>query len=421
MNILIIGSGGREHALAWKIAQSPNCTQLFIAPGNPGTALCGINVALQINDFEGLKKFSLDNDISMIVVGPEAPLVDGITDAFKSDDTKHIRVLGPSTNAAQLEGSKAFAKQFMQKYDIPTAAYLEVSQENISEGMSFLDSLSGPYVLKADGLAAGKGVLIVDKVETAKENLAEMLNGQFGKASEKVVIETFLDGIEFSVFALTDGKDFIILPEAKDYKRIGEGDTGLNTGGMGAVSPVPFIDDDMWQKVINTIVKPTIDGIHAEGMDYKGFVFFGLIKVGNDPFVIEYNCRMGDPETEVVFPRIESDIVTLFADVFTGNLKNTQLQISQKSAATVMMVSGGYPGDFEKHKVISGADQVSSSIVFHSGTTQKDGNIVTNGGRVMAITTLHEDFKEAVKISLANADQIDYDGKNYRRDIGFDL
>lgn len=421
MNILIIGSGGREHALAWKIAQSPNCTQLFIAPGNPGTALCGINVALQINDFEGLKKFSLDNDISMIVVGPEAPLVDGITDAFKSDDTKHIHVLGPSAYAAQLEGSKAFAKQFMQKYNIPTAAYLEVSQENIAEGMSFLDTLSGPYVLKADGLAAGKGVLIVDKVETAKENLAEMLNGQFGKASEKVVIETFLDGIEFSVFALTDGKDFVILPEAKDYKRIGEGDTGLNTGGMGAVSPVPFVDDDMWQKVINTIVKPTIDGIHAEGMDYKGFVFFGLIKVGNDPFVIEYNCRMGDPETEVVFPRIESDIVTLFADVFTANLKNTQLQISEKSAATVMMVSGGYPGDFEKHKVISGADEVTSSIVFHSGTTQKDGNTVTNGGRVMAITTLHEDFREAVKISLANADQIDYVGKNYRRDIGFDL
>lgn len=421
MNILIIGSGGREHALAWKITQSPNCTQLFIAPGNPGTALCGINVALQINDFEGLKKFSLDNDISMIVIGPEAPLVDGITDAFKSDDTKHIHVLGPSAHAAQLEGSKAFAKQFMQKYDIPTAAYLEVSQENISEGMSFLDSLRGPYVLKADGLAAGKGVLIVDKVETAKENLAEMLNGQFGKASEKVVIETFLDGIEFSVFALTDGKDFVILPEAKDYKRIGEGDTGLNTGGMGAVSPVPFVDDDIWQKVINTIVKPTIDGIHAEGMDYKGFVFFGLIKVGNDPFVIEYNCRMGDPETEVVFPRIESDIVTLFADVFTGNLKNTQLQINEKSAATVMMVSGGYPGDFEKYKVISGADEVTSSIVFHSGTTQKEGNTVTNGGRVMAITTLHEDFREAVKISLANADRIDYDGKTYRRDIGFDL
>lgn len=421
MNILIIGSGGREHALAWKIAQSPNCTQLFIAPGNPGTALCGINVALQINDFEGLKKFSLDNDISMIVVGPEAPLVDGITDAFKSDETKHIHVLGPSAHAAQLEGSKAFAKQFMQKYDIPTAAYLEVSQENISVGMSFLDSLSGPYVLKADGLAAGKGVLIVDRVETAKENLAEMLNGQFGKASEKVVIETFLDGIEFSVFALTDGKDFVILPEAKDYKRIGEGDTGLNTGGMGAVSPVPFVDDDMWQKVINTIVKPTIDGIYEEGMDYKGFVFFGLIKVGNDPFVIEYNCRMGDPETEVVFPRIESDIVTLFADVFTGNLKNTQLQISEKSAATVMMVSGGYPVDFEKHKVISGADEVTSSIVFHSGTTQKEGNTVTNGGRVMAITTLHEDFREAVKISLANADRIDYDGKTYRRDIGFDL
>jgi len=421
MNILIIGSGGREHALAWKIAQSPNCTQLFISPGNPGTALCGINVALQINDFEGLKKFSLDNDISMIVVGPEAPLVDGIADAFKSDDTKHIQVLGPSAYAAQLEGSKAFAKQFMQKYDIPTAAYLEVSQENINEGMSFLDSLSGPYVLKADGLAAGKGVLIVDKVETAKENLAEMLNGQFGKASEKVVIETFLDGIEFSVFALTDGKDFVILPEAKDYKRIGEGDTGLNTGGMGAVSPVPFVDENKKKKVINTIVKPTIDGIHTEGMDYKGFVFFGLIKVGNDPFVIEYNCRMGDPETEVVFPRIESDIITLFSDVFNGNIKNTQLKVSEKSAATVMMVSGGYPGDFEKHKVISGADQVTSSIVFHSGTTMKDGNIMTNGGRVMAITTLHEDFKEAVKISLANAAQIDYDGKTYRRDIGFDL
>ncbi len=421
MNVLIIGSGGREHALAWKIAQSPNCTQLYIAPGNPGTAYCGINVDIQINDFEGLKKFSLENNVSLVVVGPEAPLVDGIVDAFGTEETRHINVLGPSAYAAQLEGSKAFAKRFMQKYNIPTAAYLEVDQQNIKEGLSFLDSLSGPYVLKADGLAAGKGVLIVDHIDTAKKNLVEMLDGQFGKASEKVVIESFLDGIEFSVFALTDGKDFVILPEAKDYKRIGEGDTGLNTGGMGAVSPVPFVDSEMWQKVTDRIVKPTIDGIHAEAMNYKGFVFFGLIMVGNDPFVIEYNCRLGDPETEVVLPRIKSDIVDLFNDVFKGNIKDTQLKISEESAATVMMVSGGYPGEFDKHKIISGAEDVSTSIVFHSGTTQKEDNIVTNGGRVMAITTLNKDFREAVKISLTNADHIQYDGKNYRKDIGFDL
>lgn len=421
MNVLIIGSGGREHALAWKIAQSKICTQLFIAPGNPGTALCGINVEIQVSDFEALKKFSLDNDISLVVVGPEAPLVEGITDAFSAKETNHINVLGPSAYAAQLEGSKAFAKRFMHKYHIPTAAYLEVDKHSINEGLLFLDTLTGPYVLKADGLAAGKGVLIVDNVETAKENLVEMLEGQFGKASERVVIETFLDGIEFSVFALTDGKDFVILPEAKDYKRVGEADTGLNTGGMGAVSPVPFVDSTMWQKVIDQIVKPTIDGINAEGMHYNGFVFFGLIKVENEPYVIEYNCRLGDPETEVVLPRIESDILALFNDVFIGNITQTHLEITEKSAATVMMVSGGYPGDFEKHKVISGAHQVSSSIVFHSGTSQKDGKIVTNGGRVMAITTLHDDFKEAVKISMSNADRIQYDNKYYRKDIGFDL
>lgn len=421
MNILILGSGGREHALAWKISQSKLCRQLFIAPGNAGTSLCGINVPIQVNEFDAIKDFCLKNDIHLLVVGPEGPLVEGITDNFRTNETKHIGIIGPSAYAAQLEGSKAFAKKFMQKYDIPTAAYLEVTHENLDLGFEFLDSLKAPYVLKADGLAAGKGVLIIDELSEAKNQLNEMLSGKFGKASETVVIEEFLSGIEFSVFALTDGKDYILLPEAKDYKRVGEGDTGLNTGGMGAISPVPFVDKILWEKVIDRIVKPTIEGISAEKMDYTGFVFFGLITVKGEPFVIEYNCRLGDPETEVIIPRINDDLVTLLHDAINGNLKDKILSISDKSAATVMMVSGGYPGDFEKYKVINGTENINTSLVFHAGTISKEGKILTNGGRVLAVTTLNHDFKKAVEVSLKNVEEISFEGKYYRRDIGFDL
>lgn len=421
MNILILGSGGREHALAWKISQSKLCRQLFIAPGNAGTSLCGINVPIQVNEFDAIKDFCLKNDIHLLIVGPEGPLVEGITDNFRTNETKHIGIIGPSAYAAQLEGSKAFAKKFMQKYDIPTAAYLEVTHENLDLGFEFLDSLKAPYVLKADGLAAGKGVLIIDELSEAKNQLNEMLSGKFGKASETVVIEEFLSGIEFSVFALTDGKDYILLPEAKDYKRVGEGDTGLNTGGMGAISPVPFVDKILWEKVIDRIVKPTIEGISAEKMDYTGFVFFGLITVKGEPFVIEYNCRLGDPETEVIIPRINDDLVTLLHDAINGNLKDKILSISDKSAATVMMVSGGYPGDFEKYKVINGTENINTSLVFHAGTISKEGKILTNGGRVLAVTTLNHDFKKAVEISLKNVEEISFEGKYYRRDIGFDL
>lgn len=422
MNILIIGGGGREHAIAKKVAESPLCTQLYIAPGNPGTALCGDNIDIKVSDIDGIKTFCLSNDVKMVIVGPEAPLVDGITDAFRSDDTRHISIIGPDAYAAQLEGSKAFAKKFMDKYQIPTAGYLEVHQNNLADGLQYLESLSPPYVLKADGLAAGKGVLIISDIAEAKSELQSMLSGKFGQASTRVVIEEFLSGIEFSVFALTDGKDYVLLPEAKDYKRIGEGDTGLNTGGMGAISPVPFVDETMWQKVINNIVKPTIDGLHKEKMDYTGFVFFGLINVAGEPFVIEYNCRMGDPETEVVIPRIESDLVKLFKDAVDKNLSNAQLDITSKSAATVMMVSGGYPSDFEKNKVISGLETVTSSMVYHAGTSMSEsGDIITSGGRVLAVTTLDDDFKIAVKTSLKNADKISFEGKYYRRDIGFDL
>ena len=421
MNILILGSGGREHALAWKISKSKLCRQLFIAPGNAGTSLCGINVPIQVNEFDAIKDFCLKNDIHLLIVGPEGPLVEGITDNFRTNETKHIGIIGPSAYAAQLEGSKAFAKKFMQKYDIPTAAYLEVTHENLDLGFEFLDSLKAPYVLKADGLAAGKGVLIIDELSEAKNQLNEMLSGKFGKASETVVIEEFLSGIEFSVFALTDGKDYILLPEAKDYKRVGEGDTGLNTGGMGAISPVPFVDKILWEKVIDRIVKPTIEGISAEKMDYTGFVFFGLITVKGEPFVIEYNCRLGDPETEVIIPRINDDLVTLLHDAIYGSLKDKILSISDKSAATVMMVSGGYPGDFEKYKVINGTENINTSLVFHAGTISKEGKILTNGGRVLAVTTLNHDFKKAVEISLKNVEEISFEGKYYRRDIGFDL
>ncbi|MBK9582662.1 MAG: phosphoribosylamine--glycine ligase [Saprospiraceae bacterium] len=421
MNILILGSGGREHAFAKKISESKRCKQLFIAPGNPGTAQFGINVPIQVTDIASVKQFCLNNKMDMLVVGPEAPLVEGITDAFRSEETKHIGVIGPDAFAAQLEGSKAFAKSFMKKYHIPTAGYLEVTTENIEAGFAFLDSLASPYVLKADGLAAGKGVVILPDLAEAKEELRAMLSGKFGAASSKVVIEEFLDGIEFSVFALTDGQHYVLLPEAKDYKKIGEGDTGLNTGGMGAISPVPFVDDTLWQKVIDKIVTPTIEGIKSENMDYTGFVFFGLIKVGNEPFVIEYNCRMGDPETEVVIPRIEDDLVEVFQDAISKKLEGKKLTFSSQSAATIMLVSGGYPGDFEKYKRITGVDDVQDSIVFHAGTTEKDGDILTSGGRVMAITSVAENFQEAIRISLKNAEKIHFEGKYFRRDIGFDL
>ncbi|MBK8515154.1 MAG: phosphoribosylamine--glycine ligase [Saprospiraceae bacterium] len=421
MNILIVGSGGREHALAWKIAQSDHCKNLYIAPGNAGTGLCGTNVDIDILDIGNLRQFSLENRVDLLVVGPEAPLVEGITDSFRIGDTKHINIIGPSAYAAQLEGSKAFAKKFMQKYDIPTAAYMEVSRVNLTSGVKFLEELKPPYVLKADGLAAGKGVLIIDDLTEAKAQLKDMLDGKFGKASEIVVIEEFLSGIEFSVFALTDGKSYVLLPEAKDYKRIGEGDTGLNTGGMGAISPVPFIDDLLWKKVVQSIVEPTIKGIAAEKMDYTGFVFFGLISVGGEPMVIEYNCRLGDPETEVIIPRIKSDLLQLFRDAVSGNLKDAKMEVDSRSASTVMMVSGGYPGDFDKGKLINGSEKIKSSLIFHGGTKKTGKEIYTNGGRVLAVTTLNDDYRKAVRISLSNADKIHFEGKYYRHDIGFDL
>lgn len=421
MNILLVGSGGREHALAWKMAQSPICGQLYIAPGNAGTSAFGQNVPIDVTDIEGLRQCCIDKDIHLVVVGPEAPLVEGLTDQMRIGETKDVQVIGPSAAGAMLEGSKAFAKKFMLKYGIPTASYFEVNKSSLYEGFAFLESLQPPYVLKADGLAAGKGVLICDDITTAKNQLAELLDGKFGKASEKVVIEEFLSGIEFSVFALTDGKDYILLPEAKDYKRVGEGDSGLNTGGMGAVSPVPFMDDNMWEKVKSRIVEPTIKGIAAENMDYTGFVFFGLISVNGNPMVIEYNCRMGDPETEVLIPRIKSDLVDIFISTAKGRLAETKIEIIKDAAATIMMVSGGYPGDFEKGKVIKGIPEENKSIVFHAGTTLKSGEIVTNGGRVLAVTTIDPDFRIAVKKSLKIADQIEYQGKYYRRDIGFDL
>ena len=421
MKILIVGSGGREHALAWKMAQSPLCKHLYIAPGNPGTGTCGENVAIEISEIGGLKQFCIEKGVDMLVVGPEAPLVDGLTDIMRTGETKDILIIGPSAEGAMLEGSKAFAKRFMQKYGIPTAAYFEVNKSSLYEGFAFLESLRPPYVLKADGLAAGKGVLICDDLTLAKNQLAELLNGKFGKASEKVVIEEFLSGIEFSVFALTDGKDYILLPEAKDYKRVGEGDTGLNTGGMGAVSPVPFVDDAMWKKVKSRIIEPTIKGIAAEKMDYTGFVFFGLISVNGQPMVIEYNCRLGDPETEVVIPRIKSDLVEIFINAASGKLAETKIAIIKESAATVMMVSGGYPDEFEKGKPITGIGDIHDSIIFHAGTSIKSGDLVTNGGRVLAVTTIDPDFRKAVKTSLQSADHITFEDKYYRRDIGFDL
>ncbi len=420
MNILLIGSGGREHALATKITQSKHCTSLYTAPGNPGTAELGHNISLDITDDEVLFSFIRENEIEIVVVGPEAPLVDGIYDRIKSEFPSVI-VVGPSAKGAVLEGSKAAAKEFMMRHNIPTAAYFECNEQNLEEANSFLEELQPPYVLKADGLAAGKGVLILDDLDEAKSELEAMLSGKFGEASKKIVIEEFLDGIEYSVFALTDGKDYVLLPEAKDYKRIGEGDTGLNTGGMGAVSPVPFVDETLWSKTIQEVVKPTIDGLHNDDIDYKGFVFFGLINVGGSPKVIEYNCRMGDPETEVVLPRLQSDLVEAFIAMDSGNLSEYIVEVDERSAATVMLVSGGYPEAYEKGKEITHVGSIENGILFHAGTKLEGEKLLTNGGRVMAITSFGDNHNDALANSLGYADKIDFEGKNYRKDIGFDL
>jgi phosphoribosylamine--glycine ligase len=423
MTILLLGSGGREHALAWKMLQSPQCSKLFVAPGNAGTEAIATNINISPTDFESIKKLVLHEKIEMVVVGPEDPLVKGIFDFFKNDkELAAIPVIGPSKKGAQLEGSKEFAKEFLVRHKIPTAVYDSFTKDTVEKGCRFLETLQPPYVLKADGLAAGKGVLIIRDLTEAQEELRNMLvNEKFGEASAKVVIEEFLDGIELSCFVLTDGKSYKILPTAKDYKRIGEGDTGLNTGGMGAVSPVPFADEVLLEKIETRIVKPTIDGLQKDGIEYKGFVFIGLINVKGEPIVIEYNVRMGDPETEVVIPRLKSDLVELFMAVAKAELDSVSLEIDERSATTIMVVSGGYPEAYEKGKVITGIENVTDSIVFHAGTRTENGKTLSNGGRVLAVTSFGDDFQQAIKKSYQNIDKLHFDTMYFRKDIGFDL
>jgi phosphoribosylamine--glycine ligase len=423
MNILIIGSGGREHTLAWKINQSPKLEKLFVAPGNAGTAGIAQNIAIEVNDFEAIKRIVIKESIDMVVVGPEDPLVNGIHDFFLDDPALlNVSVIGPVKMAATLEGSKEFAKQFMIRHNIPTASYKSFTSDEIQEGLQFLNTIKPPYVLKADGLAAGKGVLILDSLDEAKKELQDMLiNAKFGDASSVVVIEEFLSGIELSCFVLTDGKDYKVLPMAKDYKRIGEGDTGLNTGGMGAISPVPFVTEEFLNKVHKRIIKPTIEGLRKDQLPYKGFIFIGLIKVGDDPFVIEYNVRLGDPETEVVIPRIKNDLIELFDAVSNSKLNSIELEIDERTATTVMMVSGGYPQAYKKGKEIRGIQDVEGSIVYHAGTQLKEGKILTNGGRVLAVTSFGRDFREGLNRSYQSIKNIKFDNMYYRKDLGFDL
>lgn len=422
MRVLLLGGGGREHALAWKINESSRLTKLYVAPGNAGTALIAENVDLKVTDFEALAAFVESKAIDMLVVGPEDPLVEGVRDYFEADGRfEKLMIVGPGKAGAILEGSKDFAKEFMMRHHIPTVRYTTVTRENMEEGVRFLKELKPPYVLKADGLAAGKGVLILNELDEAVKELNLMLDGKFGKAGNQVVIEEFLKGIELSVFALTDGKTYKILGSAKDYKRVGEGDTGLNTGGMGAVSPVPFADEEFNRKVEERIVRPTIEGLQADGVDYKGFVFFGLMNVGGDPYVIEYNVRMGDPETEVVMPRLKTDILTLFEEMAHGQLEKAAFELDDRFCTTVMLVSQGYPGSYEKGKVISGLDGVEGSIVFHAGTRMEGDKVLTSGGRVMAVSSFGKTMKEALALSYQNVGKIHFDGMNFRKDIGFDL
>ena len=422
MNILILGSGGREHTFAWKLSQSKDADKIFVAPGNAGTAEFCTNIELSVNDFSKIKDLVLAENISMVVVGPEDPLVNGIVDFFETEsELQNIAIIGPNKQGALLEGSKAYSKEFMQKYNIPTAKYGNFTNDTINEAYNFLDTLQAPYVLKADGLAAGKGVLIIDDINEAKSSLKEMFNGKFGNASTTVVIEEFMKGIEVSYFVLTDGTNYIILPEAKDYKRIGEGETGLNTGGMGAISPVPFANDEFTDIVKKTIIKPTINGLKTEGIKYKGFIFIGLMNINGTPKVVEYNVRMGDPETEAVLPRIKSDLLDLFIATFNETLNTKTIEIDSRTATTVMLVSGGYPENYEKGKIIKGINLIDDSIVFHAGTKQDNNNIVTAGGRVIAVTSYGKNKNEALKKSFASAEKINFKGKYYRQDIGFDL